>query len=179
MNAGARRAASPLEILQARAERLARPATPEPGADRLPVLQFSLHVERYAFPLAAVSEVVQLGDVTPLPGTPAFVAGIANLRGRFVAVVNLRRFLGLPEQGILDLHHLVVIREGAIEVAVLADLVAGLREVELGALQPAGPTVTPIEARFVIGLTPDGVCVLDPRRILGEPRLRPGSETPA
>lgn len=158
----------PGEILRARAERLARPAPPKRAAEEmLPLLQFSLHAEQYAFPLAAVDEVLRLPAITPLPCTPAFVAGITNVRGRFLAVVDLRRLLGLPEQGTAGFHHLVVVRHGPMQITVLADLIAGIRQVERTALQAPGPAVTSVPPALLLGIAADGLRVLDTAGILG------------
>jgi purine-binding chemotaxis protein CheW len=49
----------------------------------------------YALPVAAVREIVRLPAVTRVPGLPAFVAGLANVRGRVLAVLDLRQLLAL------------------------------------------------------------------------------------
>ena len=41
-------------------------------------------------PVAAVREIVRLPAVTRVPGLPAFVTGLANVRGRVLAVLDLR-----------------------------------------------------------------------------------------
>lgn len=55
-------------------------------------LIFTLGEEAYALPISAVEEVVSLPDaLTRLPKAPAFVAGVMNLRGSPVPVVDQRR----------------------------------------------------------------------------------------
>jgi purine-binding chemotaxis protein CheW len=49
----------------------------------------------YAIPVAAVREIVRLPAVTRVPGLPAFVKGLANVRGRVLAVLDLRPLLQL------------------------------------------------------------------------------------
>lgn len=41
-------------------------------------------------PLDDVSEVIALGDMTPVPGTPPAVRGLVHLRGQLVPVVDLQ-----------------------------------------------------------------------------------------
>jgi purine-binding chemotaxis protein CheW len=53
-------------------------------------LAFSLGTESYAVPLAKVREVIALGEITPIPHTPAHVKGVMNLRGQVISVVDLR-----------------------------------------------------------------------------------------
>src|SRR3712207_6129274 len=54
-----------------------------------------LHDERYALELSLLSAVQPARGLAPLPCTPPFVAGILNVRGTVVAVLDLARCLGL------------------------------------------------------------------------------------
>jgi purine-binding chemotaxis protein CheW len=59
-------------------------------------LTFQLDGQAYAAPLAQVSEVIRIGEVTPVPGAAADLLGVRHLRGRVVPVLDGRRRLGLP-----------------------------------------------------------------------------------
>lgn len=71
-----------------------------------------LGTSRYAIHLDDVVEVLRAVAITPLPGAPAIVEGVINLRGRVVPVLDLRRRFG---HGIVPpsaAEHLVVARAG-------------------------------------------------------------------
>jgi chemotaxis signal transduction protein len=51
--------------------------------------------EDYAVAVAGVSEIATLGPVTPVPGAPAAVRGVWNLRGDVIAAVDLGALMGL------------------------------------------------------------------------------------
>lgn len=51
--------------------------------------------EVYAVPVEQVLEVAELGEVTPVPGAPANVIGVRNLRGEILPVVDLASVCGL------------------------------------------------------------------------------------
>ncbi|ORC35154.1 hypothetical protein B4O97_10510 [Marispirochaeta aestuarii] len=53
-------------------------------------LVFSLKGERYALPVEEVREVLDLRRITRIPGAPAYMRGIINVRGAVVPVVDLR-----------------------------------------------------------------------------------------
>ena len=53
------------------------------------VIVFALGGSRYAVELRWVREVVTLGFVTPVPGAPASIAGVVNLRGTVTPVLDL------------------------------------------------------------------------------------------
>jgi purine-binding chemotaxis protein CheW len=163
--------ADPAAVLRGRARALARVPTGE-AADvhALEILEFALAAERYAVETARVREVQPLRTLTPLPGTPAFVRGIVNLRGRILPVYDLKKFFGLPEAGLTDLHRIIVV--GAdFELGLLADQVVGVRTLSRRALQPSLPTLTGIGAEFLLGVTAERLVVLDLPRILADPKL--------
>ena len=126
----------------------------------------------YALPVAAVREIVRLPAVTRVPGLPAFVAGLANVRGRVLAIIDLRPLLHLDAPRGKRL----VILDGAGEasggraiVGVVVDAALNLVRLPAGSLDPLPPGV-PAEAASVLdGITVIGgepVAVLSPRGLL-------------
>ncbi|HUQ08710.1 MAG TPA: chemotaxis protein CheW [Steroidobacteraceae bacterium] len=158
-------------ILRERATRLARPEASAPPTDTLELLEFRLAAERYAVETRLVSEVHVLRELTPLPGTPPFVRGIVNLRGRILPVYDLKKFFGLPEQGLTDLHRIVVVNGGDFEIGLLADVVTGVRTLSPAALSPPLPTLSAIAAEYLRGVSEDRLVVLDLARLLSDPRI--------
>ena len=74
-------------------------APSEPGAQPLDAagryLTFRLGAGRYGIPLLRIREIVQLPEVTPVPGTPDALLGVINLRGNAVTIIDLAAQLGL------------------------------------------------------------------------------------
>jgi chemotaxis signal transduction protein len=54
--------------------------------------------EHYALPVEQVLEVAEPGDLAPVPGSPAQIIGVRNLRGQVVPVISLATLLGLPSE---------------------------------------------------------------------------------
>jgi purine-binding chemotaxis protein CheW len=54
--------------------------------------------EHYALPVEQVLEVAEPGDLAPVPGSPAQIVGVRNLRGQVVPVISLATLLGLPNE---------------------------------------------------------------------------------
>lgn len=159
-------------VLRARAQAAAREPLPEVDiAASLQVVEFMMAYERYAIETAWVREVVALRELTPLPGAPAFVAGLVNVRGRIVSVVDLKAFFDLPPKGLPDLNRVLVVANDTLEFGLLVDAVAGVAQLPLDALQPALPTLTGVRAQYLRGLTPDRLAVLDGARILDDPKI--------
>lgn len=166
-------------ILRARAQALARPAQEAPLAEGvLEVLEFRLAQERYALETPCVREVYPLKDLTPLPCTPPFVLGIVNVRGRIIPVIDLKKFIDLPDEGLTDLHRIVLVGTGDLELGLLADVIVGVRSVPVESLQPSLPTLTDIGSEYLKGVTAERLVVLDLARILADPKIIVHEEVP-
>jgi purine-binding chemotaxis protein CheW len=86
----------------------------------------------------AVAEVGRLPVMTRVPGCPAWVSGVANWRGRILAVVDIRVLMGLSaDEADADSTRLVVLSEGDVSVGVVAERVDGVIDVDLESLEPA------------------------------------------
>ena len=90
---------------------------------------FRLEGQRYALHLSQVERVVSMVAVSPLPKTPAVVAGVINYRGSVVPVLDLRpRFdFARREFGLTD--HLLLARTTRRMLALPVDEVLGVNEV--------------------------------------------------
>ena len=98
------------EILRTRAKALARQEKEKdiPG-DHIEIVQFLLANETYGIESSFVQETYPLRDLTPIPGTPPFVLGIINVRGRIVSILDIRKFFDLPEKGLTDLNKVLIL----------------------------------------------------------------------
>lgn len=154
-------------ILRRRAEELARPQ-PQPAAvaDALDVLVFSLARTDYALATAFVREVQPLHSLTPLPGVPAFVLGMVNVRGQILAVLDLRPLLDLPACDLTDLGQLIILRHHEMEFGILADSIAGTRVLATAGLRAPVPPL-----RACRGAAADGLVLLDGDLLMADPRL--------
>lgn len=166
----------PRRVLQERARALARVPERTAPQERLELLEFRLADERYAVETRYVGEVHPLRELTPLPGTPAFYRGVVNLRGRITAVFDLMKFFSLPERGITDLHRIIVVRGGGMELGLLADVVVGVREADAASLTPALPTLSKIGREYIKGISAERMVVLELERVLADPRLEVNEE---
>jgi purine-binding chemotaxis protein CheW len=160
------------EILRVRARALAQ--TPKRQAEVetiLEVLEFRLAHEAYAVETPFVREVYPLKDLTPLPCTPPFVRGVVNVRGRILPVLDLKKFFGLPEKGLTDLHRIILVSNSDLEIGLLADSVVGVRAIPAECIQPSLPTLTGIRADYLKGVTSERLVVLDIAHLLADPRI--------
>lgn len=64
----------------------------------LDIVGFFLDRWEYGLGIERIREIIRMVEITPLPETPDFLAGIINFRGEIVPIVDLRRRLGLKPQ---------------------------------------------------------------------------------
>ena len=155
------------EILRARAEALARAASrPANSEETLEVVEFQLAHEHYGIQLSCVREVYPLKDLIPLPGTPAFILGITNVRGQVLSIIDIKRLFGLPEKELTDFNKIIILHESGMEIGVLADAVVGVKSVRIAEIQPSLPALTGIREDFLRGVTRESTVLLDAHKLL-------------
>lgn len=137
---------------------------------------------RYALPMSSVAEVGRPPGLTRVPGLPGWVAGVANWRGRVLAVLDLRSLLA-ADPGPLDRRgRLVVLAHGGVRVGLLVEAVAGGTELDPEAVEPALAHLPTSTGSLLAGQVTDaegpyGVLDLDAVLALAEqlPRARRAS----
>jgi len=160
-------------ILRARARVLAqeRQGDEDFSQSRLEVVEFLLASEHYGIELTYIREIHALTEFTPLPGTPAFVLGLTNVRGRILSVIDIKKLFDLPGKGLTDLNKVIVVRTHQMELGILADAVLGVRSIALNKFQTSLPTLTGIRAEYLKGITNHPLVVLDVAKILSDEKI--------
>ncbi|NCN06149.1 MAG: purine-binding chemotaxis protein CheW [Spirochaetales bacterium] len=135
-------------------------------------LTFRLAQEQYALEVSQVQEVLEMQDITHIPGMPGYMRGVINIRGRVVPVVDLRAKLGLPARENTEEAAIIVaeISEGEshLTLGCLADSVQEVTNMDQAALEPPPKMGTSIQSVWIkaIGKKEDGfVILLDMERI--------------
>jgi purine-binding chemotaxis protein CheW len=110
---------------------------------------------RYGICAPDVAEVIRLPRLTRVPGTPAWVCGVANWRGHVLPLVDLRPLLQVPAVALPSSARVVVVAVGDLEVGLVAEAVTGLVEVP-DRLDQTPVTLVGDAALLVAGLTDGG-----------------------
>jgi purine-binding chemotaxis protein CheW len=160
-------------ILKARARSLAggQKDAKEQARAVLEVVEFLLADERYAIETSFIREIFPLGEITPLPCTPAFIVGIINFRGQILSVIDIKKFFDLDESNSGDLKKLLIVRDEESEMGFLADDIVGSRSILLEEIQPSLPTLTGIREEYFRGVTNERIAILDVAKILSDKRI--------
>ena len=140
-----------------------------PAAEEQQLVVFQLGAELYGVEIGRVHEIIRLQSVTRVPGAPAFVEGVINLRGRVIPVVDLRRRFGLPLAEHTRASRIVIVELGEHVIGMVVDGVSEVLRVNTAAIEPPSPVVAGVDADCLSGIAKVGeqlIILLDLDRVL-------------
>lgn len=128
----------------------------------------------YALPADEVLQMESYSGATPIPGAAAHVAGIVQVRGRVVPVVDLRARFGLEAaERTLD-SRLVIGNDAGRSVALLVDSAREVVKLEAEQVEPPPAMVLDEAQGFVKAVARLGdrlLMLIDFKKVIGEVRL--------
>jgi purine-binding chemotaxis protein CheW len=190
------------QIWARRAAQLAQVPVQEEEGEQIELVLVQLGREIYGLDAQCVYDIRPAEQITRVPRVPDWVAGVVNLRGRILSVIDLGHFFGLSRAEMRGLAQaeangegeatsgpdLVVIETSDMEIALLADDVLAVEALPASQVQEATDTIRGIHPEYVRGVaerrsgdTPtngDGLLVvLDLPALLADERLIIHEET--
>ncbi len=130
---------------------------------------FRLGDRDYAFPIDQTREIVELQTITPTPEVPAHVAGVSNLRGQIIPIVDLQRLL-IPESPRTQSKQAVVVEVNGQLTGCLVDSVTRVVRIPQSNIQTADEVLDDHRMRSVDGFARNDdtiMILLDAARLLG------------
>ncbi len=142
---------------------------------RTKLVCFLLQGQEYAADIHFVKESLTLRPITTVALTPGWLAGVINLRGDVVAIIDLSLFLSMPETQTGSNTRIVIARHEGRRVGFLCDQLCDLRTLNLEGLQSPPSTLDSSSTSILKGvLTLDGghaLRVLDLGALFESPEL--------
>ncbi|MDX8551358.1 chemotaxis protein CheW [Methanospirillum sp. J.3.6.1-F.2.7.3] len=157
-------------LLQERADQLALPKEQTERPPVIEVIRFNLMYQEYAVEMKYIREVIQTSEITPVPGTPDFIAGICSVRGEIISLVNLRVLLSIPEKGLTDLNRVIVLTDGNLTFGLLADQITGIGMIKIDEIDRKYRMENSIWKNYICG-TIESLHVLNAKSLLTDPRM--------
>jgi purine-binding chemotaxis protein CheW len=100
--------------------------------ESLKVCLVALGEEAFAVDLRQVVEVFELESITSIPGMPAALVGVTNLRGIIIPLVDVRTAVGVSVSVLPK--YAVVVRHGTRQVGILVEDVPEIHTIQSGNL---------------------------------------------
>jgi twitching motility protein PilI len=105
------------------------PAQEQP-AEQWRGLAFNVGSTRLLSEIGEVQEVIELPELTRVPGTAPWLLGIANVRGRLVPVVDLCGYLGFEKSTREEEWRVLVVEDGELLCGLLVEQAFGMMQFE-------------------------------------------------
>jgi len=110
--------------------------------------------EVFAVDMAPVQEIIRVPEVVRVPLAPRTLDGLANLRGKVLPIISLRRIFGFAEQAHDDVTRALVIDIGQ-PLGFVVDKVSSVVGVEPGKLEGVGSIKGTINTELLSGIIKD------------------------
>lgn len=135
---------------------------------------FVVRESMFAFDASEVQEVIRVDSVTPVWHAPEEVAGVINLRGRIVTLLDLGMILGFGRSAITRESRIFIIEDRDEFLGAIVDKVCEVIEVQEEERHALPVNVPAAQARFFQDIYRSGgnvIAQLNPGEVLSENRL--------
>ncbi|OGO78716.1 MAG: chemotaxis protein CheW [Clostridiales bacterium GWB2_37_7] len=118
----------------------------------LQLVVFKLDKEEYGVDIMQVQEISPYQKLTKVPNSPAFVDGIANLRGDVIPVVSLKQKFNLAENQVTELTRLIVINNGNRRTGFVVDDASEVITISDKDIEEAPPMIVGADRKYIQGV---------------------------
>jgi purine-binding chemotaxis protein CheW len=112
---------------------------------------FQVGDEIFAVDMLPVQEIIRLPDVVKVPLAPSCLDGLANLRGKVLPIISLRRIFGLSEIDHDDATRAVIINLGQ-PLGFIVDRVSSVISVEMADIEKVDNIRSTIDSDLLVGV---------------------------
>ena len=114
---------------------------------------FRLGTEEFGVDISQVREIIRVGDITRIPGSPRYVDGVINLRGQVTTVVNLRNRLGLDGKAMDGNARIMILEVDKNVVGVIVDSVTEVKNLAAPQIEPLPDALsTTVSSQYIQGV---------------------------
>ena len=146
-------------------------------ADEAKIVQlivFNLGEEEFGTEIDQVREIIRTGTITPIPDSPDFIKGVANVRGEITVVIDIKARFFLSAKKEVESKHIVITEQEKNLFGLMVDEVAEVLRIPEAEIRPTPEVVTRINKKYISGLvTLDNrlIVLLDLTKVLSEEEL--------
>ena len=115
---------------------------------------FLIAGEVFAINMAPVQEIIRVPEIVKVPKSPPSLMGLANLRGKVLPIINLRKVFGLEEKTIDESTRVIVIDLGQ-TLGFLVDNVSSVIDVDETKIETSSEIKSIVKSDFLKGVIKD------------------------
>ncbi len=116
--------------------------------------------ETFGLPAQHVVEIIRAVAVSPLPGSPAVISGVINVRGNTVVVIDPVVRFGKPETPVKPDDNFVLVSTSTRMIAVRVEIAEDLIEIDDATITSAKSASSAVEKIRGVAAMPDGALVI-------------------
>jgi purine-binding chemotaxis protein CheW len=116
------------------------------------LVTFSLGREEYGVDISSVQEIIRATDITPVPGAPAHVRGVINLRGKIIPVVDLRSRFRMQAGEATDAQRIIVIELRGKRLGMQVDAVSQVIKVSSSIIEEMPEEAITLDQNYIKGV---------------------------
>ena len=158
-------------ILEARAKRIATVASKDLDEKIITALVIGVGSEAYALPIDSLKTVHENINIVSVPCVPSYIAGIANIRGHIIPVLNLGILMYGSEVTTDERNALIEVTNDTMTVAFLVEAVGEITSFSASALSPVPTETEGRRTEYLEGIFPDGTGLINVQTILDDKAL--------
>jgi purine-binding chemotaxis protein CheW len=119
-------------------------------------LTFSLGAEEYGIGILKVKEIIGIMAITTVPQTRRYVRGVINLRGKVIAVTDLRLKFGMESAAYTERTCIIVVETkgsgNQILMGIIVDSVSEVLNIRSGEIEDAPDFGTKMDTSYILGM---------------------------
>src|SRR5262245_7981923 len=113
---------------------------------------FEMNGEAYGIDVTCVQSIIPMQPINVVPGAPAFIEGIINLRGAVIPVVDLRARFNMPLPSQNHKSMIVIVELSILRLGLIVDKVTDVIKIAKGEIEPPSPLLTSLETAYLRGV---------------------------
>lgn len=132
---------------------------------------FMLSDEEFGIDIENIREVIPFIKYTRVNDTPSYIAGVFNLRGEVIALLDIKHFFGISEGAFVTTRKtkIVIVKDNGREAGLMVDYVTAARMININNIQPTPKNIEGISADYISGVVHTGdkpIILLNVNKIL-------------
>lgn len=138
-------------------------------------ISFYLGEEEFALDILNVREIIRVPDITRVPGSPEFIDGVLNLRGRVIPVINLHRRFGFPQSSAGRKNRIIVLETEGELIGIKVDAVKEVTFLTPETIKESPEILSNLDTQYIAGIAQHEerlIILVDSYAILSADQLR-------
>ena len=119
-------------------------------------LSFSMDQEEYGIGILTVKEIIGMMRITPVPQTPDYVKGVINLRGKVIAVIDLRFRFGMNSKAYTERTCIIVVEiehdSRTLQIGIVVDSVSEVLNIKGSDIEETPEFGTTLNTDYILGM---------------------------